>query len=108
MKSKHLVLALAVGSVLLVAGIAWTEYAHRPQTLVIPVKGMSCEGCAATIRESLERLPGTSDIAISVENAEATVTIDGWSETTRHDVENAIVAAGYKVGDDSPSPTPDP
>lgn len=99
---------LAVASVLLAAGIAWTEYAHRPQTLVIPVEGMSCEGCAATIRESLEKLPGTSDIAISVESAEATVTIDGWSETTRDDVEMAIAEAGYKVGVRSNSPTRDP
>jgi copper chaperone len=103
MKSKQIILALAVASVLLAAGIAWTEYTHRPQTHVVRVEGMSCEGCAATVRESLEKLPGASDIAISVENAEASVTVDGWSETTHSDVEKAIVEAGYKVGS-TPSP----
>jgi copper chaperone len=101
MKSKNLILALAVASVLLAAGIAWTEYNHRPQTHVVRVEGMSCEACAATVRESLEKLPGTSDIAISVEKAEATITIDGWSETTRGDVEQTIVDAGYKVKEET-------
>jgi copper chaperone CopZ len=98
MSSKRLILVLATATVLLLAGVAWTEYTHRPRTLVIPVSGMSCEGCATTIRESLEKLPGVRDVAVSVEKAEARLTVDGWSETTRENVEDAIEAAGYKVG----------
>lgn len=98
MNSKRLILSLAVASVLLAAGIAWTEYTHRPQTIVVPVVGMSCEGCALSVQESLAKLPGASDVTVSVEKAEATLTVDGWSKTTRDDINAAIETAGYKVG----------
>ncbi|MEX2185688.1 MAG: heavy metal-associated domain-containing protein [Pirellulales bacterium] len=97
MNSKRLILPLAVVSVLFAAGIAWTELTHRPRTLDIAVEGMACESCASTVRESLEKLPGVSDVAISVEKGEAQLTLDGWSETTPAEVNAAIKAAGYKV-----------
>jgi Cd2+/Zn2+-exporting ATPase len=97
MKSKRWIVVLAVVSVLAVAGIAWTELAHRPRTVVMSVDGMSCEGCASTVRESIEKLPGVSDVAISVEQGEAQLTLDGWSETTPEEIAAAIEASGYEV-----------
>ncbi len=97
MTSKRWILLLAVVSVLIASGIAWTELAHRPRTIVISVDGMSCEGCASTVRESIEKLPGVSDVAISVERGEAELMLDGWSDTTNANINNAIETAGYKV-----------
>lgn len=95
--SKRFIPVLAAVTLLIVGGVAWTEFTHRPQTLVLPVKGMLCEGCATTVRESLEKLPGVSDIAVSPTAGEAKLTVDGWSKTTRDDVEKAIRDAGYEV-----------
>jgi Cd2+/Zn2+-exporting ATPase len=94
MLSKRIILSLAVVSVLAVAGIAWTELAHRPQEMVFRVDGMECPSCAARIGEELEKLPGTSEVAVSMENATVTLTVDGWSNTKRDDIKAVIEAAG--------------
>lgn len=99
MKSKRLIVGLAVASVLIAGGIAWTEIAHRPRDLAISVEGMTCEGCALSVRESIEKLPGVSDVSVSVEKGEATFTLDGWSETTPQDIRMAIRESGYDVRD---------
>ena len=101
MKSKRLIVVLAVASVLIAGGIAWTEIAHRPRDLAISVEGMTCEGCALTVRESIEKLPGVSDVSVSVEDGEVRLTLDGWSKTQLEDISAAVEAAGpdYKVVD---------
>lgn len=102
MKSKHLVLALAFASVFVVAGIAWTEYAHRPRDVVLRVDGIHCEySCAPAVRESVEKLAGVSDVSVSVEEGEVRLTLDGWSKTRLEDITAAVEAAGpdFKVVD---------
>ena len=66
------------------------------------VNGMTCEGCVATVRRSLESLPGVGVSSIDLETGRASVEFDG-SRVREEDLMAAVRAAGYGVG--SPSPT---
>lgn len=46
------------------------------QQLRVPVHGMTCDGCAASVRNGLSGLAGVADVDIRVDDAEALVTGD--------------------------------
>ena len=46
------------------------------RTVVVPVRGMTCGGCAATIERGLSRLPGATSAAVSFATRTASVTGD--------------------------------
>lgn len=63
--------------------------------LVWKVEGMDCASCAATIRTALERVPGVSDIRVSVTNETLTLALNERL-TPAGTVESKVAALGYK------------
>ena len=70
--------------------------ADQSTELVIPVEGMTCGGCAASVKRALERLDGVAEADVRLSAAEAHVKFDGQP------VEAAVLAqavddAGFTV-----------
>ena len=66
------------------------------QTLHLPVTGMSCASCAATVERTLKALEGVQAAAVSFAGDQATVTFDPKAVGLR-DILGRIQAAGYAV-----------
>jgi Cu+-exporting ATPase len=62
------------------------------RTLVVPVRGMTCGGCAATIERGLNKMPGVESAAVSF--ATRTATVHG--EVSEPDVLERIAGLGYE------------
>ncbi len=62
------------------------------QTIEIPVTGMTCDHCAATIEKALTALPG---VKARVSYPKATATIESLGRTALPEIVQAIQAAGY-------------
>ncbi|MCG7206211.1 heavy-metal-associated domain-containing protein [Streptomyces arenae] len=60
------------------------------------VTGMSCEHCAASIREKVSEVPGVSEVVVDV--AAKSVTVHG-TDLDDSRLRAAIVEAGYGVTD---------
>lgn len=60
------------------------------------VTGMSCEHCAASIREEVSEVPGVSEVVVDV--AAKSVTVHG-TDLDDTKLRGAIVEAGYEVVD---------
>ncbi|MEV0204362.1 heavy-metal-associated domain-containing protein [Streptomyces sp. NPDC050788] len=60
------------------------------------VTGMTCEHCAASIREEVSEAPGVSEVVVDV--AAKSVTVQG-SDLDDTRLRAAIVEAGYSVVD---------
>jgi Cd2+/Zn2+-exporting ATPase len=68
---------------------------NEPGALLWQVQGMDCGNCAQTLRAALERLPGVSDIRISVTKETLALRLD--EGLTRPDaIENRIATLGYR------------
>ncbi len=63
-----------------------------PRSVTVPVRGMTCGGCAATIERGLLRLPGVQSASVSFATRSARVT----GELDEAQVLRAIGALGYE------------
>jgi Cu+-exporting ATPase len=63
------------------------------KTLSLLVDGMTCEGCAATVKRVIARVPGVS--AAEVALAEGRATVRGDEQLDAQRLVAAITAAGY-------------
>ncbi|NVN49550.1 heavy metal-associated domain-containing protein [Mycolicibacterium hippocampi] len=61
----------------------------------ITVAGMSCGGCASSVRAELSAIPGVVDVTIDVSNG--TVTIDSDAPVEATAVRTAVEEAGYQL-----------
>ena len=61
---------------LLVALSPFAALAAMPQTATLNVQNMTCELCPITVKKSLERMPGVSQVRIDFAKKTATVTFD--------------------------------
>src|SRR5688500_1639383 len=68
----------------------------QSQILSWKVSGMDCASCAATIRGAVERLPGVSDVKLSVMTELMTLSLDE-SRTRRDAIEKRVASLGYKT-----------
>jgi mercuric ion binding protein len=87
---RRYIAALSVSAVILAA----TGSRAAERTVTLAVDNMSCELCPITVKASLARVPGVSDVAVSFAAATATVTFDDAVA----DIEDLIAAttnAGY-------------
>lgn len=66
------------------------------EPLEIPIIGMTCGGCASSVRRALERRPGVSQVAVSAEAARATLRWDPLQDSVEGLI-GAIEAAGFDV-----------
>lgn len=71
------------------------------QTLSWKVGGMDCANCAATIRGALERLPGVSEVRLSVMSETLTLALDE-SRTGREAIEKRVASLGYTAAAAAP------
>lgn len=65
------------------------------QTFV--VGGMTCGHCAKSVSEELSELPSVSDVQVSVESGQVSVT--SQQELSREAVAAAITEAGYTIAE---------
>ncbi|MBF6465500.1 heavy-metal-associated domain-containing protein [Nocardia beijingensis] len=66
-------------------------------TTTVTVTGMTCGGCAASVRTEIGRLDGVGSVA--VELAEGLVTVESASPIERAELAAAVARAGYAVAD---------
>jgi copper chaperone len=64
------------------------------ESLVLGVDGMTCGGCAATVRSALERVPGVKQVVVSLQDKIAR--IEG-ERLDRALLEQAAWEAGYEI-----------
>jgi Cu+-exporting ATPase len=66
------------------------------QTIDLPIRGMTCASCVATIERRLHRVPGVQTAAVDLAAAKATLTYDPAIAQV-NDLIQAIEEAGYEV-----------
>jgi len=63
--------------------------------LLLQVQGMTCAGCASTVRSALEALPGVGSVLVSSDQGLACVKADGPLEPSQ--LGSALEAVGYPL-----------
>ncbi|MEV6320557.1 heavy metal-associated domain-containing protein [Nocardia sp. NPDC051787] len=63
----------------------------------VTVTGMTCGGCAASVRDEIGRISGISSVAVDV--ASGRVTVESASPVERAELSAAVARAGYAVAD---------
>jgi len=61
---------------------------------IIAIEGMSCEHCQARVEKALNAIAGV-EATVDLANKSATVTIT--ENVDDHELENAVIDAGYEV-----------
>jgi len=64
-------------------------------TTTVTVEGMSCAGCASSVRAELSQVSGVTDVGIDL--AAGTVTITSAAPVDDADLRAAIEEAGYQL-----------
>jgi copper ion binding protein len=64
-------------------------------TATINVKGMTCNGCVASVTSAIKRVPGVRSVIVTLEEKKATVEFDEH-QTDVKAIEAAIADAGYE------------
>ena len=66
------------------------------ESITIPVKGMTCDGCVASVKRVLEAIDGVERVDVQLEPGEAKVDyVQGRVDAAR--LRSAIEDAGYEV-----------
>src|SRR2546426_6139940 len=65
--------------------------------IVLPIEGMSCASCAATVQEALGRAEGVASATVNYATAKAAVDYDD-AQTRVADLIKTVRAAGYDCG----------
>ena len=63
------------------------------QTIVLPVQGMTCQGCVKKLTRNLEALPQVETVLVDLESASATVS----GGITEELIAETVTASGFKV-----------
>lgn len=64
--------------------------------LVLNISGMTCSGCTSSVKKVLMALPGVTEVDVSLEHGNASVTYDP-AKSDSEEFKTAIVAAGFEV-----------
>lgn len=84
----------------LIGGTDAVAVADRPSEdigLVVPVEGMTCEGCASILTNALGKVAGVSAVDVSYADKRAVVTISPDDEVGRAQIVDAVTRAGYET-----------
>lgn len=68
------------------------------QTTTLRIGGMTCMGCVASIKTVLEKLTGVQQVAVSLEQATATIQHDS-TKVSIDKLKTAITDAGFEITD---------
>ncbi|MDO5658604.1 MAG: heavy metal translocating P-type ATPase [Paracoccus sp. (in: a-proteobacteria)] len=63
------------------------------------ISGMDCASCATKIRDAVGRLPGVSDVSVTLMSEKLRARLDGGD---RDQVEHTVRALGYEIAGDAP------
>ena len=66
------------------------------ETTQVPVIGMTCGGCVKSVTRALAATPGVSEVSVSLDRAEATVTHDPVTAPLAT-LQKVIVEAGFET-----------
>lgn len=72
--------------------------AGNTKEVTIPVEGMSCNSCVASVKSSLKPMEGVEKVAVSLVDRNATISYDP-EKITPEQVQKAINDLGYKAGE---------
>ena len=97
MKTKLKIFALTFVTLLLVGAIVYAERS-RPHEIVLPVKGMVCEGCEEHLREKLLEAPGVTSASPSHEKERVAIVVSGWSHADEAELRE-VIKPGYEPGE---------
>lgn len=64
----------------------------------IPVEGMSCNACVASVKKKLKSMDGIEKVEVSLEHRQVTFAYEA-DEVTPAQVQEAINEIGYKAGE---------
>lgn len=63
-------------------------------TAIIHIKGMTCGGCVNSVKTVLKKIPGVSNVEVSLSDGQAIIQHDGSCEDIIFD--KAITKAGFE------------
>ena len=66
------------------------------RTTIVPIRGMSCQGCVAAITNALQSVPGVQRVEVRLSDQDAVLTID--DEVSNQAIDAAIERAGFTPG----------
>ncbi len=66
------------------------------ETEIVKIKGMTCMGCANSVKNLLEKIPGVDNADVSLEQKQATVRYNATT-TDVNQFKNAIEDAGFEI-----------
>ena len=66
------------------------------QTTILNINGMTCMGCANSIKNVIEEISGVSDTNVSLENNQVKIQYDP-EKTNINQFKEAIVGAGFEI-----------
>lgn len=105
------IIVIAVVVVLVVVGVAVfvgpKQPGQRPagpdvraanRTLTVPVEGMSCASCAASVRKTLKSIDGVAAAEVDLEHRRVRVEYAA-EKVTPQQVQTAVNELGYKAGE---------
>lgn len=93
MKRAFLILAVSL--------VALPASAGQRDRIELPVGGMSCEGCASSIKAGLAKLEGVTSVEVDVKGRRVVVAFES-SRTSRKQIAARITELGYVVGKHDP------
>ncbi len=64
-------------------------------TTTVTVMGMSCGGCASSVREEIGDIPGVSTVDVELSSGTVLIESDGPVEAVA--IRNAVEEAGYRL-----------
>ncbi len=66
------------------------------KTVILPITGMTCANCVATIERTLHKLDGVEEASVNLSSERATVGYDG-KKVQLDDIVNKVQKAGYDI-----------
>lgn len=97
-------LALAVGAFGLASACTSGEAAHpaasqqtEMKTVVMPVEGMSCVACAASVKKALKAIDGVADVKVNLVERNARIRF-APSKVSSDRLVAAVDSLGYRAG----------
>lgn len=90
----------------LAAGAAPNAHAAtgNDTTAILSVDGMTCGGCAVSVKSALESVDGVHTVVVSVKEKKAEVRYDA-SKTNPEEMAAAVTKAGFEAAPSEPEPS---
>ena len=98
MKSKRLVLALAVFLMIALTSVGVSAITKKT---TIRVDGMTCAKCSGSVEKALKATPGVEKVEVSWQKKEAVVEYDD-AKVTEAKLREVINATGFKAVEEKP------